>query len=199
MRRIELPEGWRHRAIVVRGESDDEWFSESELEIVRAFRLPKRREEWKLSRMAAKELAIELGLCAAPRGCLVDRPRIIVNGRPLEAHVSISHSHGYAAAAIDTRPVGVDVEVVRDIAPAAAHLFLSATEEEAARSCRLDRALLHFWAAKEAAWKQREGAVDTLKKVPIKLEAETAMGLRFDIVETVLIGEIVVALTCPTS
>lgn len=199
MRRIELPEDWRHRAIVVHGESDDEWLAESELEIAHSFRSPKRREEWKLSRMAAKELTIELGLCAAPQECVVDRPRIIVNGRPFEGHVSISHSHGYAAAAIDAKPVGVDVEVVRDIVPAAAHLFLTTTEEEAARSCRIDRALLHFWAAKEAAWKQREGAVDTLKKVSIRLEAETATGLRFDIVETRLIGEIVVALTGPTS
>ena len=48
------------------------------------------------------------------------------------------------------------------------------------------------------------GAVQDLvllapKKVPLKLESETGTGLRFDMVETVVIGEIVVALTRPTS
>lgn len=199
MRRIELPEAWRGRAIVIAGEAPDGWMSESESSIANSFHLPKRRDEWLLSRVAAKQLALDLGLCDAPAECVIDRPEIVIAGRPADVHLSISHSHGFAAAAIDAGPVGVDVERVRDIRGGAAHLFLSEEEAEAASACRMDLALLHFWAAKEAAWKQREGTVETLKKVPLKLEAETATGLRFDIVETVLIGEIVVALTCPTS
>lgn len=199
MNRIVLPQAWRRRAIVIAGQPEDVWLSEAEHAAAEAFHAPKRRAEWKLSRVAAKQLAVELGLCASPADCVIDRPRILVQGREVGAHVSLSHSHGYAAAAIDTQPVGVDAERIREIKDNAAHLFLSDEEAAAARSCRVGYALLHFWAAKEAAWKQREGAIETLKKVPLRLEAETATGLRFDRVETVVIGEIVVALTRPTS
>ena len=199
MRRIDLPESWRGRAIVIAGAAPEGWLSDSEATIADAFHLQKRRDEWRLSRVAAKQLAIELGLCGAPTDCVIERPEIVIAGQRANIHLSISHSHGYAAAAIDTAAVGIDVERMRDIKTNAAHLFLSDEEAKAAGACRIDRALLHFWAAKEAAWKQREGAVETLKKVPLKLKAETGTGLRFDIVETVAIGEIVVALTVPTS
>ena len=65
--------------------------------------------------------------------------------------------------------------------------------------CGVPDRLIHFWCAKEAEWKRRGGAVETLKRVPLTLEEETSLGLRFDTVDTLRIGDLVVALTRPTS
>ena len=180
MRVVPLPEAWALRACVIAEVADARaWFSAEELAIVDAFVREKRREEWMLSRIAEKEL----------------RRRGARGGR-----VSYSHRGAYGAAAVDDAPVGIDVEVARDIRPESARFFLTDDEADDARRCSIDRALLHFWCAKEAAWKQRGGALPTLKRVPIRLLAARADGLLFDIVETVAVGDVIVAVTTrPTS
>ena len=110
-------------------------------------------------------------------------------------YVSYSHSGSFGGAAVDVQPVGIDVEVIRDVPVRAGHLFLSESEESAAAQCRIPHAMLHFWSAKEAAWKQFGGAVPTLKRVPLTLLQESSEGLIFDLVETRFIGDVVVALT----
>lgn len=190
---IEIPEQWRSRAIVVAETAIPlGWFSEEELRIAEGFRLAKRREEFLLSRAAAKQLAVELGAEAEVTHIRIDQRRI----GPL--HLSLSHSAPYAAAAIDQAPVGIDVQVVRPIRESAAHLFLSEKESAAMRECVIPDRLIHFWCAKEAAWKRRGGEMETLKRVPIALEGETPRSLHFDSVDTVRIGDAVVALTRPT-
>ena len=189
MKTIELA-SWNGRAMVITGVDDpDRWFSPEELQQASAFRLPKRRLEWKLSRIAAKKLAIERGLPAE---------RIEMR-RMGSAWLSLSHSAPYAAAAIDSAPIGIDIEKVRDLNESAAHLFLTDDDIEAMRSCSLPHRLLHFWAAKEAEWKRHGGEILTLKRVPLRLEDVSPAGLRFDRVETQLIGDLVTALTRPTS
>ena len=171
---LELPEAWRRRAMVVRDvELSRDRFTEEELAIVDAFRLQKRREEWMRARIAAKELA------KIARG----------------DHRSFTHSGPYGGAAIDQVPVGIDVEVVRAVADSAAHLFLSEEEHDAARRCTIEHALLHFWCAKEAAWKAEGGKIPTLKQVPLKLEGVGGWGLEFDRVETIAIDDVIIALT----
>lgn len=196
MKRVPLPESWRGRAIVI-GEVklSGEWFGPAEIAFAESIRLPKRAEEWRRSRIAAKQLAMELGLCASPRDCFVDRPWLLAPG--VVRQVSISHSGGYAGAAIDVEPVGIDVERIRELKESAVHLFLTEAESEEMRGCRIAHRMIHFWAAKEAAWKRRGGGIETLKRVPLKLEAETAPGLRFTDVETFAAGDLVVALTRP--
>ena len=115
------------------------------------------------------------------------------------ACVSYSHSGAYGAAAVDETPVGIDVEVVREIRTESARFFLSDAEVADAAGCSIDRALLHFWCAKEAAWKQRGGTLPTLKRVPLRLLRESGEGLLFDCAETFASGDVVVALTRPTS
>ena len=200
MTRIPLPDSWRGRALVI-GDAifSDGWFSESELAESRAFKLRKRQTEWKHGRLAVKQLAIELGLCMSARDCVFDRPRLLVRGEDMQRYVSISHSGGYAAAAIDVAPVGIDVEELRDLREDAAHLFLTDEETATMRDCAIDYRMLHFWAAKEAVWKQLHGETQTLKRTPIVFEAETATGLRFREVETVATADVVAALTRPTS
>jgi 4'-phosphopantetheinyl transferase EntD len=198
MNRIPLPESWRGRAIVL-GDVlfSNDWFTDDELAIAASFKLPKRKTEWIHSRIAAKQLAMELGLCASPRDCRVDRPWL--RAHDTQRYVSISHSGGYAGAAIDVAPVGIDVEFLREIKESAAHLFLTEAEEAAMHRSRIAHPMLHFWAAKEAAWKRLGGEVEALKRVPLKLEAESAAGLRFDQVETFAAGDLVIALTRPTA
>lgn len=174
-------------------------FTAEELATAAAFRLEKRRAEWLAARMAAKVLATRRGLCADPRACTVARPRLVVSGIEQPLFVSISHSAPYAGAAIDQRPVGIDVQVVRDVSEAAAHLFLSDAETEAMRRCDLPHRLLHFWAAKEAAWKQRSDEVPTMKQLRLALLGQRGDGLLFDAVETVAVDDVIVALTRSTS
>ena len=173
MRIIALPEDWP--ALVIAGVDDPRaWFDQEELRIADAFPREKRREEWMLSRIAEKELRRR----GARGGC-----------------VSYSHSGPYGAAAVAATPVGIDVELLRAIRPQAAHLFLSRQEEAAAQACAIEQALLHFWCAKEAAWKQRGGATPTLKRVPLRLLREHARGLVFDGAETWRADEVVVAIS----
>jgi phosphopantetheinyl transferase (holo-ACP synthase) len=163
--------------VVTAIEDAERWFSDDELATVRGFPLPKRRREWMLSRIAEKELR---------------RNGAIGN------HVSFSHSGEYGAAAVGQQPVGIDIEVLRDLREHAAHLFLTDQEIRVMEQCRLPNRLLHFWCAKEALWKQHRGAVPTLKRVPLQLRGETATGLQFEGVETVF-AEIIVAVTTPLS
>jgi phosphopantetheinyl transferase len=178
---IELALPWPDRAIVIRDVEDPEsWLRADEIAIARAFTREKRQREWMLARVAAKMLAGRGGLKPAP-------------------HVSFSHAGPWAAAAIDVVPVGIDVEVVRNISEHAARHFLTSEQTAQMESCTIPHRLLHFWCAKEAAWKQRGGAIPFLKGVPMGLMRESASGLRFDVVETYATDDVVVALTLPTS
>jgi hypothetical protein len=177
MRRLALPESWRERALVITDVADPtSWFAEQEL--AAAPKLARRRDEWMLARIAAKTLA-------GNRGLLVQRSRTL----------SLSHSHGFGAAAIDAHGVGIDIEVPRDISERAAHLFLADDGTAALQSATLPHRLIHFWAAKEAAWKRESNRYATLKQLPLRLIGTTPRGLRFDRVETFDAGELIVALT----
>ena len=73
------------------------------------------------------------------------------------------------------------------------HLFLADDERDVMERCSIANRILHFFCAKEAAWKARGGAVPTLKQIPLKLKEETASGLLFDAAATYATGEIIVA------
>ena len=188
MRYIAIPESWRGRALVVTDVDDPRsWFLDGELEF--APRLERRRHDWMLARIAAKQLAFDLALCDDPRAFVVTRSR----------GLSLSHSKGFGAAAIDERGCGIDIEAPRDVNEGAAHLFLRDDEAEAMRACTIAHRLIHFWSAKETAWKRESERYATLKQLPLKCEEELANGLLFDCVETFDAGPVIVALTRPTS
>lgn len=130
----------------------------------------KRRREWILSRTALRMLG------TAP-------------------YSSLSHSGDYAAAMTGDVPVGVDVQVVRPLSERAAHLFLSDEEAADLERCTIANRMLHFFCAKEAAWKSHGGTIPTLKQIPLKLKEETLTGLLFDAAATYATGEIIVAVT----
>lgn len=191
---VPLPHRWRARAVVIAETVPPmSWFTVEELQAAEAFRLEKRRSEYLLSRAAAKHLAVQLGLAARPAECRIESRRIG------SMHLSLSHSSPYAGAAIDDEPVGIDVQVVRDIGENAAHFFLTGEEIELMRGLALDDRMLHFWCAKEAVWKRLGGATPTLKGVPLSFEGAGSEGLRFAEADTIRIGELIVSLTRRTS
>lgn len=194
MRSVDLPEAWRSRALVLADVDAGRWLTADELAEARSFTLEKRQREWSASRAAAKLFAVELGLAREPREIRVERPQLVVDGSP-GPFVSLSHSTPYVAVALGGSPVGVDVQVVRTIAARAGHLFLQPHEEEMAASLSMTHALLHFWCAKEAAWKREWPRYETLRQLPLRIVDVHSRGVTFDLVETVRVEDIVVALT----
>lgn len=194
MRVVPLP--WGPNAFVVEGEDvDAAMFAPEELRETERFRLMRRRSEWLLSRAAAKRLAVDLGLCSDPRSCRVENRILVVDGLATAWRVSLSHSAPYAGVTISREGAGIDVQTVRPFAFEAAHLFLTEDEIETVLRCSVADRLLHFWCAKEAAWKRHSPRFATLRQVPLQLLEERAGSLRFDDAETVRIGEVVVAVS----
>jgi 4'-phosphopantetheinyl transferase EntD len=90
-----------------------------ELETWKAFRLPKRRREWLMGRMAAKE-AVRLRLMRSDFPPPPSRREIVVRadqrGRPSagpQLALSIAHTEGIAVAAVATRAAGIGIDVER--------------------------------------------------------------------------------------
>lgn len=183
------------RSLIVQGEPDLAFFTTGELAIAQAFRLQKRRDEWLLARYAAKQLAMDLGLVTDPRDCEVGRPSLILPGATEPWFVSISHSAPYAAAALSHEPVGIDIQVVRDLTEGSSHLFMTDEEAESMQRCSLPHRVLHYWCAKEAAWKQRSTEFATMRQVPLQLLEEREAGLTFDRVMTRVQDDLIVAIT----
>lgn len=194
---IVIPTPWSDRALVIQIADADPraWLSPDELEHASRFRLEKRRDEWILSRAALKTLAQNLGICDDPHRCTFDRPWIVIDGARTEWLASISHTDGHAAAIVGEDAVGIDVQIVRPIAESASHLFLNDDETVQMQRCSIADRVLHFWCAKEAGWKQRSDEFGTMRQLPLYLESEGADGLLFDSVETLRIGELIVAIT----
>jgi phosphopantetheinyl transferase len=197
MRTIDTP--WEDRVLVMRQEGEDteipHWFAPAEWSAAAAFKLPTRRNEWMHSRMTAKQLAMKLGIADDPRAITVARPSLVIDGTQSDWRISLSHSAPYAGAAIAREPIGIDVQLIRDLDERAAHLFLSPEETELMLSCTLPHRILHFWCAKEAAWKQRSDEFATLRQVPLRLLDKRASGLLFDVVETLVVDDVIVAVT----
>ncbi len=182
---------WPDRVLVLEGTPDRALFTAEELATADEFKLPKRRDEWLLCRAAAKRLAVQLGIANDPRDVRVERPFLAGTSW----YVSLSHSTPYAAAALSRRPAGCDIQVVREIPEWSTHLFLTREEDEAMRRCAIAHRVLHFWCAKEAAFKQRSDEFKTMKQCPLQLVSESESGVLFDVVETVAIGDVILALT----
>ena len=85
------------------------------------------------------------------------------NGKPyligLPFHFSFSHCKGYAACAVDDKPVGIDIEIIHPRIAKVAHKFLN--DQEKTMIAGLEEKnqlnqLAFLWAAKEAMYKKYE-------------------------------------------
>ena len=138
------------------------------------FTFPKRRREWLGGRLAAKGAALARAGQPLTAGALAGwqvnsgpdgRPGLqLVGGAPPvpKMELSISHSHGLAAALVVTaRPCGLDLQQVTDTVVRVRERFC--TEPEAALlhrvvpEARAEVCLSLLWAAKEALRKARGG------------------------------------------
>lgn len=185
VRLVETPSSWSTLVRIV-AEADDREVAElldleerNEIALLRAVR---RQRERAASRVAAKSIAIERGFVDLPSRIRFtksdERPVVLVDGVEPMLFVSFSHTAGIGAAALHDAPVGIDLEHERVIDPRATKFFLRDTELAIAASSSVANALLHWWCAKEAAFKL---AADypTLLRVPLALESESAEGLVF--------------------
>jgi phosphopantetheinyl transferase len=182
---LPIPEPWRKTLCIVLDADDADrarYLTDEESERAASFPREKRRAEWTASRIAVKLLALENGLCDDPKNCSVvssyRKPTLAVNGGPTVLHVSISHSEWAGSAGLDARPVGIDIQKLRDLNPRATKFYLKDEEVAQMRSTAVPNPLFHFWCAKEAAFKLRAGP-GWLKRVTIDLKSESAEGLAF--------------------
>ena len=141
------------------------FLSEAERARLTGLRIAKRRREWLAGRLAAKDALARLRLGGSAQ--TADLAAIAVGSRDKEngrgqpvagdgEYVSISHSHGYAAAVASHRPVGVDIERVRLLSVSAQEVAFTARERERAFGAagRLEEARQTIvWTFKEAFMK----------------------------------------------
>lgn len=88
------------------------------------------------------------------------------NGKPYcknaDIHFSISHSGDYAVCAVDSNPIGIDIEKIREINLKIAERFCNQSELEYINS---KNRLFEIWTAKEAAYKMLGGKIKDFKKI----------------------------------
>lgn len=184
MRRLAVPQRWsRVIALVEALEPGDlapgVYFTAEELELAPHFSLTQRRDEWLAARLAAKLLAVELGIVRTALECRIERsgrtPEIVLAGGIAPVSLSISHSHGKGAAAIMQRSAGVDLEGIRTIEPRVERFFLHPEEIAMRESLTVPDASIHLWSAKEAAIKA--SGCETFKDLVLTLDAERDIGV----------------------
>ncbi|MHB0971516.1 MAG: 4'-phosphopantetheinyl transferase family protein [Thermoanaerobaculia bacterium] len=184
MRRLAVPQRWsRVIALVEALEPGDlepgVYFTSEELDLAPHFSLAQRRDEWLAARLAAKLLAVELGICRTAAECRIERsgraPEIVLAEGIAPVSLSISHSHGKGAAAIMQQSAGIDLEGMRPIEPRVERFFLHPEEIAMREGLTVPDASLHLWSAKEAALKA--SGCETFKDLALSLEAERDNGV----------------------
>jgi malonyl CoA-acyl carrier protein transacylase len=140
---------------------DPQWFTEKERAQHAGFKVPKRADEWRAGRLAAKKAAVETHPGVGPLEVTVvadgesGRPRLVIEGQESALWLSISHREGLAVAALSPGPVGIDLETVEDRERSFLEEAFNVGELKTlldAADPRVDAACL--WAAKEAALKR---------------------------------------------
>ena len=137
------------------------------------FTFPKRRREWLGGRLVAKAAALAWdGQALSASGLAGWQVNSAADGRPDLARVatiggeaapelSISHSHGQAAALVASRPCGLDLQKVTDTVLRVRERFGSEAEgillQRVVPEAREEVCLSLLWAAKEALRKGRGG------------------------------------------
>jgi 4'-phosphopantetheinyl transferase len=144
----------------------EDWLGPIERAALRRFRAPKRRRDLRLGRFAAKRaLAV---LFAGEGGCDLLRfeirpapggaPLAFHDGVPLDVGLSISHSDGWAVAAVSrgAEPLGCDIERVAGRSRAFLGDYFSRVEQafvEGGGADDVARRATLLWSAKEAVMK----------------------------------------------
>ena len=120
--------------------------------------VPIANEERRIQHLAVR-LLFKLMMPAADLNQLV----MADNGKPyligLPFHFSFSHCKGYAACAVDDKPIGIDIEIIHPRISKVAHKFLNDSEKamiaDLEQKDQLNQ-LAFLWAAKESMYKKYE-------------------------------------------
>ena len=186
MRIVPVPDPWRQsvRVVADAGNNDiDPYLAADEREVFESFRFESRRIEWGASRVAAKLLALDLQLCRSALECRIpthsERPRLELPRSHQELFVSISHSKGAGAAALDKTPIGIDLQEIQEIHPRTRKYFLNDDEWRLADDLDIEAPLIHLWAAKEAVWKVEPGE-GWYRSGRVAITGATGSGLTLD-------------------
>jgi len=164
----------------------DDWLGPAEQAILRGLRWPERRRDFRLGRLAAKRALALVAGCdgALARGRFEVRPaesgapQAFRDEAPLAVAVALSHSHGWAAAAVQrgSGPLGCDLERIEARSPAFLDEYLASNErefvEKGPESERPLRVTL-MWSAKEAVMK---ALGEGLRLAPASVEVAPATG-----------------------
>ena len=120
--------------------------------------VPIANEERKIQHLAVR-LLFKLMMPAADLNQMV----MADNGKPyligLPFHFSFSHCKGYAACAVDDKPIGIDIEIIHPRISKVAHKFLNDSEKAMIANLEQEdqlNQLAFLWAAKEAMYKKYE-------------------------------------------
>ncbi|MEK6974835.1 MAG: SDR family NAD(P)-dependent oxidoreductase [Candidatus Thermoplasmatota archaeon] len=145
------------------------WFTNPERQQYARFTVPKRADEWRAGRLAAKKAVMETHPGLGPLDVEVKadettgRPRLVIQGEESALWLSISHRSGLAVAALSPGAVGIDLETIEDRERSFLEEAFNVHELKVlleAADPRVDAACM--WAAKEAA----------LKRVGVGLKAD---------------------------
>lgn len=147
----------------------EEWLAEEERHTLARLTVPKRRCDWRLGRWTAKRaVAASLGLTQSPESLAriaigaarSGAPRAVLDGRPLELAISISHSNGRGVCAVGrVAMIGCDIENIEPRRPTFLADYFDPREIELARSWpedTQDAAFTLLWCAKESVLKAIE-------------------------------------------
>ncbi len=154
----------------------DTVLTESELARRTGFGSEARRRSFTLGRFAARTLLAEpMGRSAreVPLEVREDGSLDVPGG---DFNVSISHSGIYAAAAISTHEIGLDLELVRPRSESLFRFVLHPDEQGLRESVPLpqDQQLVLFWALKEAVLKgKRTGLRRSPKSLRLEIDLES--------------------------
>ena len=157
-----------------------DYLTEDEVAIINSFRMETRKRDWAASRIAAKLLAIDMGLCKEPRECAIpshsERPALRLPPGVTVPNCSLSHSSGFGAAVIADGPVGIDLQQITEIHPRMRKYFLNDNERPIADLVSIAHPLVHLWTAKEAVLKLEQGE-GWYRRGRVTLQGETEEGL----------------------
>ena len=84
-----------------------------------------------------------------------------------DIYISISHSYNYAVCAIDDKPIGIDIEKIRDINLKTAKKFCSSKELLYINEVNSISRFFEIWTAKEATYKLLNGKIKKFKDIDV--------------------------------
>lgn len=168
------------RSVSVAPPDGESWFGSRERRVLDGLTVPKRRSEWKAGRLVAKRLLAarfdidspaRIEILAAEDGA----PEAFVDGRKLNASISISHRDDAAACVVasDAR-VGCDLEAIEPRTSRFVRDFFTelerASSEQMAGGLR-DRHVALTWSAKESVLKVlRTGLRRDTRNVEVEID-----------------------------